>query len=124
MRLKQYPKILVIFFIIVLGLVGYFMFIKENNYSIDGIEDGGYNGTAFCNLINRSRIELKNHSIAIDGEGPYTIKINKMRYSFSPYEYPSVKLNKFIRFENKDISYADGLYFGNDNNLYSCHGGK
>jgi len=110
--------------ILVIGIIGYFVLTKNKTYSLDGIEDGGYIGTAFCNLINHTSFELKDHLITIEGEGPFEIKINKMRNIFSPYEYPKVKLIASIRFGNKNISYADGLYFGNDNNLYECHGGK
>lgn len=95
----------------------------EIDYPVDGIEDGGYGGTAFCSIVNHSSFELKNHSITINGNGPYAIKIDEMRNTFSPYEYPNVKLITHLRFENKENSYADTLYFGNDNNLYNCHGG-
>ena len=94
------------------------------NHPVDGIEEGGYDGVAFCSIINHSSFELKDHSITIGGEGPYVIKINEMRTTFPPYEYPNVKLITHLRFENKESSYANTLYFGNDDNLYKCHGGK
>lgn len=96
----------------------------ELEYRILGIESGGYSGIAFCNVINQSNYTLVTNSITIDGNGPYPIKINLMKNIFSPNEYPNIKLITHIRFENKDISYADTLYFGEDGNLYNCHGGK
>ena len=96
----------------------------ELGYQVLGIESGGYSGTAFCNVINRSDYTTQTSSITINGNGPYTIKINLMKNTFSPNEYPNIKLITHIRFKNKDISYADTLYFGSDGNLYNCHGGK
>lgn len=96
----------------------------EVNDPIDGIEDGGYGGTAFCRVMSRADFELKGNSLTVLGEGPFTVRINKMKIVFSPYEYPNVKLISHIRFEDKENSYADTLYIGDDNNLYNCHGGK
>lgn len=80
--------------------------------------------TAFCNIIDKVNHIISDNSITIYGEGPYKININQMRNTFSPYEYPDVNLILRIRFEDKDNSYADVLYIGDDNNLYTCHGGK
>ena len=96
----------------------------ETNYPVSGIEDGGYSGTAFCNLIGHSDFELKNNLMTIHGKGPYAVMIYKMRNIFSPNEYPGIKLISHLRFEDKENSYADTLYLGSDNNLYNCHGGK
>ena len=93
-------------------------------YRVLGIESGGYSGTAFCSVLNRSDYTIQTGSITIKENGPYTIKINLMKNTFSPNEYPNIQLITHIRFEDKDVSYADTLYFGNDGNLYKCHGGK
>lgn len=96
----------------------------ELDYRVSSIESGGYSGTAFCNIINQANYILQNNLITVNGNGPYPIKINLMKNTFSPNEYPNVTLLTHIRFENKDNSYADTLYFGNDGNLYVCYGGK
>ena len=91
---------------------------------MDGIEDGGYAGTAFCRVISHADFELKGRWLTILGKGPFTIRTNKMKIIFSPDEYPNVKLISQVRFEDKNNSYADTLYIGDDHNLYDCHGGK
>ena len=98
--------------------------VTEVSVPMDGIEDGGYGGTAFCSVISQTNFELKGSWLTILGKGPYPIRINKMRIVFSPYEYPNVKLISHVRLEDKNNSYADTLYIGDDRNLYDCHGGK
>jgi len=104
--------------------------IKETSYQIDGIEEYDYGNqgeTTFCTNINRSDYKLGDHMIEINGKvtcPPSKIKIQKISNPFSPYKIPEVKLVLRIRFDDKDNTYADTLYIGDDNNLYSCHGGK
>ncbi len=101
--------------------------VKGVSYQIDGVDEfdyGDWRETSFCNIINYSDYRIGDHTITIGGESPCKIKILKIKTPFSPYRKPGVKLILRIRFEDRKNSYADILYIGDDNNLYSCHGGK
>ena len=95
-----------------------------HNKKISYINIDRHNKFKIFNVIDKTDYVLQNNLMTINGNGPYPIKVILIKNTFSPNEYPNIKLITHIRFENKDVSYADTLYFGNDEKLYNCHGGK
>lgn len=138
--MNQSTKVIIAVIIVVIIIVGGIYLWQQNNevketntnntiqptqlgYQISGIEEGGYSGTAYCSIINKAVYTIGANTITIDDKGPYQIKINEMRKTFSPYEYPNINLMLHIRFDDKENTYADILYIGADKNLYNCRGG-
>jgi hypothetical protein len=108
---------------LIVGAFGFLFISCERGFADAPQEENDTRETQFCTRLNPADFRLKHHQVIIDGK-KYNVKPNPLKNPVSPFEFPKVKLISHIMFENREVTYANVLYVGDDGHLYQCRGGK